>query len=63
MGEHDYDGQRMGLPSDGGRLILLPGACSECGCTEDAACSLYDEYGKHACHWVDAARTLCSGCG
>lgn len=36
-------------------LILLPGTCSQCGCTDDQAC-------KGGCSWVDPEHTLCSAC-
>jgi hypothetical protein len=36
-------------------LILLPGTCSQCGCTDDNAC-------EGGCAWVDAEHTLCTAC-
>lgn len=36
-------------------LILLPGTCSQCGCTDDNACA-------GGCSWVDEDHTLCSAC-
>jgi hypothetical protein len=36
-------------------LILLPGTCSKCGCTDAEAC-------EGGCCWVDAEHTLCSAC-
>lgn len=36
-------------------LILLPGTCSRCGCTDAEAC-------PDGCSWVDAEHTLCSAC-
>jgi hypothetical protein len=36
-------------------LILLPGTCSKCGCTDDNAC-------EGGCSWVDPEHTLCSAC-
>lgn len=36
-------------------LILMPGTCSSCGCTDAAAC-------PGGCSWADADRTLCSRC-
>ena len=36
-------------------LILLPGTCRECGCTDTHACD-------GGCSWVDAEHTLCSAC-
>jgi hypothetical protein len=41
-------------------LILLPGTCSECGCTDDRAC-VDDEDGVR-CSWADPDRTICSFC-
>lgn len=36
-------------------LILLPGTCCQCGCTDDNACD-------GGCSWVDPEHTLCSAC-
>lgn len=36
-------------------LILLPGTCSQCGCTDDNACA-------GGCAWADEEHTLCTAC-
>lgn len=36
-------------------LILLPGTCSVCGCSDAEAC-------EGGCSWVDEDHTLCSAC-
>lgn len=36
-------------------LILIPGVCSGCGCTDDQVC-------EDGCYWVDEDHTMCSRC-
>lgn len=36
-------------------VILVPGVCQICGCTDELAC-------EGGCSWVDDERTLCSQC-
>lgn len=47
-------------------LILIPGTCRVCGCTDDNACvvppSGASDDGGDRCSWVDDDRTLCSFC-
>ncbi len=38
-----------------GLIILLPGTCSKCGCTDDNAC-------EGGCAWADDEQTLCTAC-
>jgi len=40
-------------------LIVIPGTCCECSCTDDEPC--VDEEGN-TCFWVDPEHTICSEC-
>jgi hypothetical protein len=46
---------RQGEPS----LILVPGTCSKCGCTDARACVDDD---LNPCAWADEFHTLCTAC-
>lgn len=42
-------------------LVLRPGVCRVCGCTETTPCTVPVDDGETGpCSWVDAAATLCT---
>lgn len=59
----DHAARRRDEPDDQDAhrcLIITPGTCSECGCTDERAC--VDEETGARCYWADEFRTLCSAC-
>ncbi len=46
------------LKNQGMRVIVTPGVCRVCGCTEEDACIV----GGVPCAWADKKRTLCTAC-
>ncbi|HZP33937.1 MAG TPA: hypothetical protein VFB23_11315 [Candidatus Acidoferrales bacterium] len=42
-------------------VVLTPGTCRICGCTERNACHIQVGNAEFVgCYWVDAGKTLCS---
>jgi len=40
-------------------LILVPGRCQGCGCSDEQPCLDVDD---EPCFWIDETHTLCSRC-